>query len=518
MSEPILVRLEQIRTNPWQTRRDYGDIEQLAGQIASALDAWPATLGLMQVPAGRLMTPDSEPVDLATVDSVSTYLESHPGASIHLAFGHRRFWAFSHLHDSGAEAYAAGVMPILVQPLSDADMIDAVWAENADRKQTSPIEDATLMQLASEQLGLSQQEIAQRWGLGRSTVANKLRLLQLPAKVQEHVRKGEISERQALALKTMYDWPDQVQDLVGGAGGYLSMALDGMTADDLRARLNSQLDYRTELIDSLPHKDVELRGQGIEAITCAVCTVNLNGKRCYKQGCRLARDDAYVAHQAEAAAAEHGVAVVDFKDLGHAERGVFAYSRLADDALKTAEANECPNRVLFSRAHGNWVSGAPTLNGYPNIHIGCSFGRDCTCMAKARQADDDEPEELSKADIRRKERAAAWDPVLEAARAQLVDQFVSAISETGWRAMSYEFYGVEVEHTAHQNAQALAWRITSAIDGRRGLWRLVDKDELVDAREALIAGLVDDGWEIDASRIPLPRMAYVFAQTAQEGA
>lgn len=51
----------------------------------------------------------------------------------------------------------------------------------------------------ARQRGGGVQTVATDWGLDRSTVANELRLLKLPPKVQQAVRDGRVSERQAMA-------------------------------------------------------------------------------------------------------------------------------------------------------------------------------------------------------------------------------------------------------------------------------------------------------------------------------
>ena len=72
--------------------------------------------------------------------------------------------------------------------------------ENLQREDLDPIERAKGFQLLMGKLGLSQEEAASRVGLKRSTVANHLRLLELPGEIQEGLIQGLISMGHARAL------------------------------------------------------------------------------------------------------------------------------------------------------------------------------------------------------------------------------------------------------------------------------------------------------------------------------
>lgn len=54
----IYVPISQIDDNPYQARQEYGDVPELAGRIAAALDSYPDSYGLMQIPRGRLVVAD----------------------------------------------------------------------------------------------------------------------------------------------------------------------------------------------------------------------------------------------------------------------------------------------------------------------------------------------------------------------------------------------------------------------------------------------------------------------------
>lgn len=190
----ILVPLDAIRDNPFQTRRDYGDVGALAADIVAR--------GLLQPPLGRILFGNGAVIP-ATGDDRSWGMdwrrleaEFPANATVELAFGHRRLRAYRQLP---GETH----MPVRIAPLSDDDMIDALWAENEQRADVNPMEQAELLarKLAvARQRGGNAQTVAEAWNLDRSTVANKIRLLKLPPNVQAAVRDGRVSERQAMAM------------------------------------------------------------------------------------------------------------------------------------------------------------------------------------------------------------------------------------------------------------------------------------------------------------------------------
>lgn len=87
--------------------------------------------------------------------------------------------------------------------LVDASMEDAsliALVENLQRRDLDCVEEATALRQLIGMFGLSQEEAARRIGKSQSAVANKLRLLRLPADVLEALRSGGLSERHGRAL------------------------------------------------------------------------------------------------------------------------------------------------------------------------------------------------------------------------------------------------------------------------------------------------------------------------------
>lgn len=91
-------------------------------------------------------------------------------------------------------------IPSIIEKLDDAQTANAALVENIQRENLSAIEEALAYQQILDQQNITQTELAERMGKKQSTIANKLRLLQLPITVQEAVKNKEITERHARAL------------------------------------------------------------------------------------------------------------------------------------------------------------------------------------------------------------------------------------------------------------------------------------------------------------------------------
>lgn len=91
-------------------------------------------------------------------------------------------------------------IPVRYLDLSDAQAMELALVENLQREDLSTIEVAQGIQELVSRLGLTHEEVAQKIGLSRTAVTNKLRLLQLPEPVVGMLEKEEISEGHARAL------------------------------------------------------------------------------------------------------------------------------------------------------------------------------------------------------------------------------------------------------------------------------------------------------------------------------
>ncbi len=91
-------------------------------------------------------------------------------------------------------------IPAIVRPVEDGDSLEQALVENLHREDLSPLEEAAAYQRLMEEFSMTQEEVATRVGRSRSSVANTLRLLQLPAGIQRLLREGQLSAGHARAL------------------------------------------------------------------------------------------------------------------------------------------------------------------------------------------------------------------------------------------------------------------------------------------------------------------------------
>jgi ParB family chromosome partitioning protein len=95
-------------------------------------------------------------------------------------------------------------VPAIVRSFDEQAKLELALIENIQRAELSPIEEALAYRQLIDQFSLTMAEVAQRVGKGTSTVANILRLLNLPQELQEMVSEGALSEghaRQVLAIE-----------------------------------------------------------------------------------------------------------------------------------------------------------------------------------------------------------------------------------------------------------------------------------------------------------------------------
>jgi ParB family chromosome partitioning protein len=104
-------------------------------------------------------------------------------------------------------AQRAGLLriPVLVRDVPDSKLLEIALVENLQREDLNPIEEAAAYRRLIEEHGLTQEEVAAIVGKDRSSVANYLRLLKLPAEVQAEVASGGLTMGHARALAGLPD-------------------------------------------------------------------------------------------------------------------------------------------------------------------------------------------------------------------------------------------------------------------------------------------------------------------------
>jgi ParB family chromosome partitioning protein len=104
-------------------------------------------------------------------------------------------------------AKAAGLasVPIVLRDSEDADLLREALIENIHREDLNPIEQAEAFKALLGELGLKQEELADRVGVSRSHIANTIRLLALPLDVQQLLADEKITAGHARAVLSLGD-------------------------------------------------------------------------------------------------------------------------------------------------------------------------------------------------------------------------------------------------------------------------------------------------------------------------
>lgn len=167
--------LSQIRLNPYQPRREFKveDLEELAQSIRS--------VGLIHPPLVRPL-PDSHLYELIS--------------------GERRFRA--------AQLASLTTIPVYVRKTGCSISAQAALIENIQRVDLNPLEIAKALKRLMLEFGLTQDQLAQQIGKKRSTLANYLRLLNLPLSIQDSIAKECITLGHAKAILALDQEEKQV--------------------------------------------------------------------------------------------------------------------------------------------------------------------------------------------------------------------------------------------------------------------------------------------------------------------
>lgn len=169
------VELSKISVNPNQPRRDFDSeaLQELADSIAE--------IGIIQ------------PITLRKVDE----------DSYQIIAGERRFRA--------SQMAGLTTIPAYIRTADDENVMEMALIENIQREDLNSLEIALAYQHLLEQYELTQERLSQRVGKKRTTIANYLRLLKLPAPIQVALQNKEIDMGHARALLTLDDPKTQIK-------------------------------------------------------------------------------------------------------------------------------------------------------------------------------------------------------------------------------------------------------------------------------------------------------------------
>jgi ParB family transcriptional regulator, chromosome partitioning protein len=165
--KPREIPVEQIERNPYQTRAsvEEGPLRELAASINAT--------GVVQ------------PIIVRPL----------PDGRFQLIAGERRWLA--------SKLAGKATVPAMLRQVSDEQAMEMTIVENLQRTDLNPMEQARAYDRLSHHFKMTQEQMAQRTGKDRASVANFLRLLRLPMEVQQKVESGNLSFGHARALLSL---------------------------------------------------------------------------------------------------------------------------------------------------------------------------------------------------------------------------------------------------------------------------------------------------------------------------
>lgn len=171
------IEVEKIKPNPYQPRKNFDETQ--LGELASSIREF----GIIQ------------PLIVSKIEK-----ETPQGTDVEyqLIAGERRLMA--------AKILGLPWVPAIVRVVPEEKMkFEMAIVENIQRADLNPIETARSYAKLQEQFGLTQREIAARIGKSRETIANVVRLLNLPTEMQDAIAQNKISESQGRVLLAITD-------------------------------------------------------------------------------------------------------------------------------------------------------------------------------------------------------------------------------------------------------------------------------------------------------------------------
>jgi ParB family chromosome partitioning protein len=162
-------------------------------------------------------------------------------------------------------------VPVVVREATAIESLELAIIENIHRKDLNPIEEALAYQRLLGEIGTTQETLGKRLGKDRSTIANLLRLLTLPAPIQKDVMEGRLSMGHARVLAGLKDGDRQMilRDLVIRKGLSVrqleALSQRGTSRAGSRSKENERTRYMRNLGEELKRRlgtKVELKDQG----------------------------------------------------------------------------------------------------------------------------------------------------------------------------------------------------------------------------------------------------------------
>jgi ParB family chromosome partitioning protein len=189
----------------------------LSALIPGAPEAGETSTGLLQVPANAIAPNPKQPrsrfddetlaelaASIREVGILQPIVVRRAGQGYEVVTGERRLRA--------AKLAGLATVPVVLRDSEDADLLREALIENIHREDLNPVELAEAFRQLLDDLGLKQEELAERVGVSRSHIANTIRLLALPLEVQQLLADDRLSAGHARALLALGE-PEAISSL-----------------------------------------------------------------------------------------------------------------------------------------------------------------------------------------------------------------------------------------------------------------------------------------------------------------
>jgi ParB family transcriptional regulator, chromosome partitioning protein len=206
----------------------------LSALIPGAPEAGETSTGLLEVPTHSISPNPKQPrsrfddeslaelaASIREVGILQPLVVRRSGSGYEVVTGERRLRA--------AKLAGMATVPVVLRESEDSDLLREALIENIHREDLDPIELAEAFRQLLDELGLKQEELADRVGVSRSHIANTIRLLALPLEVQQLLADDKLSAGHARALLAL-----------GEADAMTSLSLR-VVAEDLSVRETEEI-------------------------------------------------------------------------------------------------------------------------------------------------------------------------------------------------------------------------------------------------------------------------------------
>ena len=519
-----LINTKFILPNPYQTREgeDPLHVKSLAMSIFEQ--------GMLQIPTGRIAP--GQQGKSASKDTL-----------VQLAFGHSRLAAYKFLADAGNEGFEFFAVNIV--QLTDNQMFENAVAENLERKDLTPIEEARAMEKYQTEFHKTSKEVGDLFHLSDSAVRNKMRLLNLPEEIQTALREGKMTEGAARELLPWYDLPEAFRKdknrMVTNDyrhpenDAVAEEALSGVTSERIHNLVSRAIENGRELAKAPWKWNEVLEGIGIVGL-CKGCAFNFerDGKAfCTNETCFLLKKKAWVQRYMEQASLLSGIQILE-DEKNDGSNYLNSFYEYKDQGLvgKIREAR-CENlRIIFDGYVGNHKEDQEDIihlvkEGFPSAKVICVKRNGfCTCQratekgislvtAEGEALAADELKEIDRARRQQDRLNNGLMDSMESATALLILKGLQAENVKTWAAIAKRIdYGSEY-HKAIDDAEFVArvWELMAGKMAKANRWSSDPQNVLKQFNQYLAQlGLEALPWEVEDQKPKGKTLTEVFAE------